>query len=75
MSDFLVAPAARDDLTEIWQYYAAELQNIDAADRIRDELFDAFRRLGESPGIGHYRADLVREPLRFRRVRHCLIVY
>ena len=31
MSDFLIAPAARIELDEIWDYYALELQNPDAA--------------------------------------------
>jgi hypothetical protein len=26
------------DVDEIWDYYASEVQNVDAADRIRDEL-------------------------------------
>jgi hypothetical protein len=36
MSHFLIAPVARMELDEIWDYYAIEPQNPDAADRIRE---------------------------------------
>ena len=68
MSEFVLAPAARDDILEIWDYYAMTIDNVDVADRIRDELFAAFRTLAKTPGIGHYRNDLAAEPLRFWRV-------
>jgi plasmid stabilization system protein ParE len=69
MSDFLIAPVARMELDEIWEYYAIELQNPDAADRIRDEIFAAFDTLAQTPGMGHFRSDLAKEPLRFWHVR------
>ena len=75
MSDFLIAPAARSELDEIWDYYAVELQNPDAADRIRDEIFNAFDKLAQMPGMGHSRRDLAAEPLRFWPVRSYLIIY
>jgi plasmid stabilization system protein ParE len=65
MSDFLIAPVARTELDEIWEYYAIELQNPGAADRIRDEIFAAFHKLAQTPGMGHFRIDLAKEPLRF----------
>ena len=75
MAEFLLAPAARADLFEIWDYYAITADNIDLADRIRDELFAGFGQLAKTPGMGHYRSDLVAEPLRFWRVRDYLIIY
>jgi toxin ParE1/3/4 len=75
MSDFLIAPAASIELDEIWDYYALELQNPEAADRIRDEIFDAFQKLAKMPGMGHSRRDLASEPLRFWSVRSYLIIY
>lgn len=75
MGNFIVAPVARADLHEIWDYYAGEIQDVDVADRIRDELFAAFDALANTPGMGHYRSDLVAEPLRFWRVRDYLIIY
>ena len=75
MSDFVLAPAARDDLVEIWDYYAITIDNVDVGDRIRDELFAAFGKLAKTPDMGHYRNDLVAEPLRFWRVREYLVIY
>jgi toxin ParE1/3/4 len=75
MSDFLIAPVACLDLDEIWTYYAEDLQNPVAADRLRDELFTAFRKLAKTSGIGHSRDDLAGEPLRFWHVRSYLIIY
>lgn len=68
-------PAARDDLVEIWDYYAITIGNVDVEDRFRDELFTTFGELAKTPGIGHYRNDLVAEPLPFWRVRKYLIIY
>jgi plasmid stabilization system protein ParE len=75
VADFILAPIARTDLHEIWDYYADEIQDVDLADRIRDEFFAAFDALAHTPGMGHYRSDLVAEPLRFWRVRDYLIIY
>jgi plasmid stabilization system protein ParE len=75
MSAFLLAPVAVDDLEAAWDYYAFELENIEAADRIRDELFAAMRELAKTPGMGHFRSDLSPEPLRFWKVRRYLIIY
>ena len=61
--------------TKFWDYHAIELQNLDAADRIRDEIFGAFEELARMPGMGHFRSDLCAEPLRFWRVRDYLIIY
>jgi plasmid stabilization system protein ParE len=51
------------------------VENVDLADRIRDEIFAAFESLAKTPGKGHYRSDLSTEPLRFWRVREYLIIY
>lgn len=75
MSHFVISPAARLDLEEIWNYYALELQNTDAADRIRDEIFAAFAKLARTPGMGHFRNDLAKEPVRFWHVPSFLIIY
>jgi antitoxin ParD1/3/4/toxin ParE1/3/4 len=75
MSEFRIAPAARTDLQDIWNYYAFELENVKAADRLRDELFARMRKLATSPGLGHFRLDLSAEPIRFSRVRRYLIIY
>lgn len=75
MRNFVVAPAGRDDLVEIWEYYALTIGDVDVADRISGELSSACEDLAKTPGMGHYRNDLVAEPLRFWRVREYLIIY
>lgn len=73
MSEFILSPAARLDLIEIWEFIAQD--NVDAADRVRDEMLEAMRILAAEPGLGHYRKDLADEPLRFWRVYSYLIIY
>lgn len=75
MTEVLLAPAARLDLFEIWTYHASEIGDIELADRIREEIFDAFSLIAATPGIGHWRRDLSREPLRFWPIRKYLIIY
>jgi toxin ParE1/3/4 len=75
MSQFLLAPAAKSDLIEIWNYYATEVGDPDLADRMRDEVFDGIRTAARTPDSGHFRRDLADEPLRFWRVRSYLIIY
>ena len=75
MSKFLLAPAAKLDILEIWNYYAVEVGDAVLADRMRDEIFAGIRAAARKPGIGHLRRDLADEPLRFWRVRKYLIIY
>ena len=74
MREFLLSPAARLDLHDIWDYIAAD--DIEAADRVRDEIYEAILRVIMMPMIGHLREDLADdETLRFWSVRHYLIIY
>ena len=57
MNAFIVSPEAYDDLWAIWRYLAQEA-GPSVADRIEDELFEAFKALSRNPGIGHSRIDL-----------------
>ncbi len=75
MSQFLLAPSAKSDLIEIWNYYATEVGDADLADRMRDEIFGGIRAAARKPAIGHFRRDLANEALRFWRVRKYLIIY
>ena len=47
MSRFLLFPQANLDLIEIWEYIA--LDSMDAADRVYDELYAAFKRPADMP--------------------------
>lgn len=73
MKRFSLAPAARDDLSEISRFIRRD--NPRAADRILLEFHHAMRRLARMPELGHLRQDLADEPLRFWPIRSYLIVY
>ncbi len=73
MKSFTLSPQAFLDIDEIWEFIAKD--DMDAADRVRDEIFEAFGKLADMPGMGHLREDLAREPLRFWSVYSYLIIY
>jgi len=73
MNRFVLHPEASADLTEIWEYIAAE--NIVAADRVMEEIYSTIQALISFPYQGHGRPDLTSKPLRFVSVRNYLIVY
>ena len=47
MSGYILHPGAYTDLDEIWEFIAQD--NLDAADRVRDEIYEAIRALGSAP--------------------------
>jgi len=71
MSGFVLHPEALTDLEEIWEYIAAD--SLDAADRIREEIFEAVCSVAVFPYTGHTRPDLTARPLRFRSLREYVI--
>lgn len=73
MSGFVLHPDALADVEEIWEFIATD--NVDAADRTVEEVFEAITSLVAFPQIGHSRADLTSRPLRFHPVRNFLVVY
>jgi plasmid stabilization system protein ParE len=73
MSGFVLHPQAYGDLDEIWEYVAAD--NLDAADRVREEIYEAIQSLVPFPYIGHSRPDLTARPLRFHSLREYVIAY
>jgi len=73
MSGFVIHPDALTDLTEIWEYIAAD--NPVAADRVIEEIHEAIHALIPFPHLGHQRSDLSSRPLRFHPLRDFLIVY
>ncbi len=73
MSGFVLHPDAYSDLEEIWEYIAAD--SLDAADRVREEIYDAIQSLVPFPHIGHSRQDLTSRPLRFQSVRDYVVAY
>lgn len=74
MKRFVVAPEAAQDLDDIWSYIAAD--NLDAADRFLEKLYDQMVALSETPGMGHRREDLAEDrDLLFWPVGNYLILY
>lgn len=73
MSGFVLHPDALTDLNDIWEYIAAN--NLDAADRVLEEIYEAIRALVPFPQVGHRRSDLTSRPLRFHTIRDFLVVY
>ena len=73
MSEFVFHPSAIADLGEIWEYLASE--SLDAADRVREEIYEAIQSLVPFPYVGHARPDLTSRPLRFHVVREYVIAY
>jgi plasmid stabilization system protein ParE len=71
VTGYILGAAVELDLDEIWEYIAAD--NIDAADRWIEKLFDAFEAVGQTPGMGHRREDLTRYPVLFWPVGAYLI--
>lgn len=53
---FVLSPLARQDLLDIWDHIA--LDNIDAADRLAEDLQDAMKKLASVPAMGHFRDEL-----------------
>ena len=70
---FELHPEAAQDIIEIWEYIA--LDNIRAASRMREQIFDAIQTLVRFPRMGTTRSELTSRPLRFQVLREYLIAY
>jgi len=73
MNPFRLTAEAATDLTEIFDYIAGD--NVDAAQRVANEIHHELEKLARSPGIGHKREDLTARDVLFWRVYSYLIVY
>jgi plasmid stabilization system protein ParE len=73
MKEFVLHPEAYRDIEEIWHYIAAD--NLSAADRVVEEIYQNIRKLVPFPKQGHSRPELTASPLRFHAVRDYVIVY
>src|SRR5271169_4010440 len=69
---FVLHPGAAQDITEIWEYIAADSPQ--GARQVREEILDAIHALVAFPHQGHVRIDLTARPLRVQTVREYLIV-
>jgi plasmid stabilization system protein ParE len=73
VSGYILGQDADLDLDDIWEYIARD--DVDAADRWIEKLFDAFEALAQNPGMGHKREDLTAYPVLFWPVGAYLIIY
>jgi len=61
MSNYVIAPEARDDLFSILDYIAND--SINSALKVHSRFLEIFNLLAENPDIGHYRKDLTSRPV------------
>jgi antitoxin ParD1/3/4/toxin ParE1/3/4 len=73
MSGYVFHPEAVADLEQIFDYIAE--RNVEAADRVVEQIFNTLQTLASSPRIGHERSDLASRPIRFFIVLDYLIAY
>jgi len=73
MSGYVLHPEAYADVDDIWEFIAED--NLNAADRVREDIYKAIVKLLPFPHQGHRRPDLTSRPLRFITVRDYLIAY
>jgi len=74
VNTYVVLERARRHLFDIWEY-TAKTRGLDAADKLRDRLEAAFVKLGDSPGMGHWREDLLDQRYKFWLVHPFLVSY
>jgi plasmid stabilization system protein ParE len=72
MKGYELSPEATADLQEIWVYIANE--NPAAADKLEEDIYEAFELLANNPRLGHRRSDLTEEPVLFWPVRRQYMV-
>lgn len=70
---FVVTPQAREELREILLDIAED--SPETAERLRREFNRAFIGLGQSPGIGHYREELLPRLYRFWNFYSYVVAY
>jgi plasmid stabilization system protein ParE len=73
VSSYSFHPDAFADLNDIWEFIAQD--NVDAADRVIDEIQRAINMLVNTPHVGHLRPDLSSRTMRFWLVHSYLIAY
>ena len=73
MNDYVFTETAQRDMLALWEYIAKD--DLDAANRVREAIYDAVANLVSFPGMGHRRADLGDDTLRIWPVFSYLIIY
>jgi antitoxin ParD1/3/4/toxin ParE1/3/4 len=73
VSRYVLTRRARLDVQQIWNHIAQD--NLNAADKVKDELRLAMRQLADMPGMGHRRSDVRNPRYRFWTVCSYVIAY
>ena len=73
MTGYGFHPEASVDIDDIWEFIAAD--NIDAANRVVEDVLEAIDLLVAFPHQGHRNPNLTSRPLRFKLVREYVIAY
>jgi plasmid stabilization system protein ParE len=74
MTGFILAPDADEDVFQIWAYLFTRA-GIETANRVEADLYNTFASLAATPGQGHQRVDLTKDPVLFFTVYQYMIVY
>jgi antitoxin ParD1/3/4/toxin ParE1/3/4 len=72
--NFTFTSEAAADVLAIWEYIANDDSEM-AADRVVARIYDECQKLGDMPGMGHQREDLLDRRHKFWSVWSYLIVY
>lgn len=72
MTRVVLTDSAKQDRLDIWLYIAAD--NLEAADRLLDDIDETLRLLAGAPGLGRARDDIA-PGLRYFPVENYLILY
>ena len=70
---FSLSAKAEQDIRDIWLYIAQD--SISSAEKIADQLEEAFLMLSTHPSIGAKRHDLLDIPVRFWVIHNYFIIY
>lgn len=73
MSRYRVSLAAQADVSELLEYIAG--QSLQNAELVLQRLTDAFEKIAETPGMGHFRDDLPDDRFRVLAVSGYLVIY
>lgn len=73
-ASFALTPAASQDINDIVDF-VYENSGLNQAHRVHRKLADGFRKIGEHPGIGHPRPELIDESVRVYTVYSFLVIY
>jgi antitoxin ParD1/3/4 len=76
MSRYVLTHVAKAHIPDIWRFIA--IDNVEAAGRVEQAIYDACAFVAESPARGRLRPDLTTRPLRFwtlTRFSNYIVVY